>query len=111
MATRVMVPVKTFSDRDGSGIGNYAAAIAGRMGAEIEIVLLAPTFLIPKSALGNLLINIPGMARELTGRCERRGVAIVETILPRQRRRPDDRRAEPRRADRQASLQASLPLP
>ena len=80
MTLQMLVPVSTYPDGNAEGIAAHAATLGRHLQAEVHVLTLTAVFPSTRSALGNLLLDVPAMVREVEAKCWQRGAAIVQAI-------------------------------
>lgn len=80
MTLQILVPVSTYPDGNAEGIPAHAATLGRHLQAEVHVLTLSAVFPSTRSALGNLLLDVPAMIREVEAKCKKRGAAIVQAI-------------------------------
>ncbi len=80
MTLQLLAPLHTYPDGNSTAIAGHAAALARHLGADVHALVVNPTFPPASSLTGSGLIDVTGMAREVTARCEARGVALVTAL-------------------------------
>jgi len=77
MTLQILVPLHTYPDGNSVGIAAHAAAVARHLKADVHGLVLNATFPPASSIMGNMIINIDSMVREVTARCHARGAELV----------------------------------
>lgn len=80
MALQILVPLHTYPEGNSDAIAAHVAMVAGQLGADVLGLVVNPAIPTPSSMLGGGLINVDGMIREVTARCEARGAALVRAM-------------------------------
>ncbi len=77
MRFQILLPIHTYSDGNSDKIALHSAAIAQHLSADVHALVLIPDFPRVSSALGNVLIDIPGLIGGAKAKCRVRGAALV----------------------------------
>ncbi len=80
MTLQILVPLHTYPDGNSVGIAAHAAAVARHLKADVHGLVLNATFPPASSIMGNMIINVDSMVREVTAKCHLKGVALVEAM-------------------------------
>ena len=80
MTFQILVPLHTYPDGNSVGIAGHAAAVARHLQADVHGLVLNATFPPASSVMGNMIINVDSMVREVTARCHARGAALVQAM-------------------------------
>jgi nucleotide-binding universal stress UspA family protein len=81
MTLQALVPLITYADAPVAGLGPQIANAAQYLGADIHVLVLEPDFRTPTSALGRLVIDVPGMLKGIKDSCHVRGQDMSKAIL------------------------------
>ena len=76
MTLQILVPLHTYPDGNSVNIAAHVGAIARHLGADVHGLVLNATFPPVSSLMGNMLINVDSMVREVTAKCHVRGAAL-----------------------------------
>jgi len=77
MTLQILVPLHTYPDGNTAAIAGHVGAVARHLKADVHGLVLNATFPPASSIMGNMLINVDSMVREVTARCHARGDALV----------------------------------
>lgn len=82
MKLQLLVPLITYqAQADNSAkLTDSIASVATRLDADIQALVLVPEFPPVSSALGNLLLDVPSMVREVKASSRARAKALLQTI-------------------------------
>ena len=80
MTLQILAPLHTYPDGNSVGIAAHAAAVARHLKADVHGLVLNATFPPASSIMGNMIINVDSMVREVTAKCHIKGVALVEAM-------------------------------
>ena len=80
MKLQVLVPIHTYPEGNADKIAMHAAAIARHLEADLHALVLVADFPQVSSALGNLLIDVPGMIGDAKAKCHARGASLVQAL-------------------------------
>ena len=77
MTLQLLIPLHTYPDGNSANIAAHAAAVARHLKADVHGLVLNATFPPASSLMGNMIINVDSMVREVTAKCHVRGAALV----------------------------------
>ena len=77
MTLQILVPLHTYPDGSSVNIAAHVAAVARHLKADVHGLVLNATFPPATSLMGNMIINVDSMVREVTAKCHARGTALV----------------------------------
>ena len=77
MTLQILVPLHTYPDGNSANIAAHVGAVARHLGADVHGLVMNATFPPVSSLLGNVIINVDSMVREVTAKCHSRGEALV----------------------------------
>lgn len=80
MALQLLVPVITYQARDTDKLARNIASIAKYLEADVHALVHVPDFPPVASALGNMMLNVPSMVRDVKTDCRARAKLQVEAI-------------------------------
>ena len=80
MTLQILVPLHTYPDGNSVGIAAHVSAVARHLKADVHGLVLNATFPPATSMMGNMLINVDTMVREVTAKCHARGAALVQAM-------------------------------
>ena len=80
MTLQILVPLHTYPDGNSVNIASHAVAVARHLKADVHGLVLNATFPPATSIMGNMIINVDSMVREVTARCHARGAALVQAM-------------------------------
>lgn len=80
MTLQILVPLHTYPDGNSATIAAHASAVARHLGAEVQGLVMKATFPQISSIMGDLVIDVQGMVREATAKCEARGQTLVQAM-------------------------------
>ena len=80
MTLQILVPLHTYPDGNSVSIAAHVGAVARHLKAEVHGLVLNATFPPASSIMGNMIINVDSMVREVTAKCHLKGVALVEAM-------------------------------
>ena len=77
MTLQILVPLHTYPDGNSVSIAAHVGAVARHLKADVHGLVLNATFPPVSSIMGNMLINVDSMVREVTAKSHVRGTALV----------------------------------
>ena len=77
MTLQILVPLHTYPDGNSVNIAAHVSSVARHLGADVHGLVLNAAFPAASSLMGNMIINVDSMVREVTARCHVRGAALV----------------------------------
>ena len=77
MTLQILVPLHTYPDGNSISIAAHVGVVARHLKADVHGLVLNATFPPASSIMGNMIINVDSMAREVTARCHTKGAALV----------------------------------
>ena len=77
MTLQILVPLHTYPDGNSVNIAAHVGAVARHLGADVHGLVLNATFPPVSSLMGNVIINVDSMVREVTAKCHIRGAALL----------------------------------
>ena len=80
MTLQILVPLHTYPDGNSVNIAAHVAAVARHLKADVHGLIMNATFPPATSLMGNMIINVDSMVREVTARCRARGAALVQAM-------------------------------
>ena len=80
MTLQILVPLHTYPDGNSVNIAAHVGAVAKYLGADVHGLVLNATFPPASSLMGDMLINVDSMVREVTAKCHVRGTALVQAM-------------------------------
>ena len=80
MTLQILVPLHTYPDGNSVSLAEHVAAVARHLKADVHGLVLNATFPPASSVIGNMIINVDSMAREVTAKCHVRGAALVQAM-------------------------------
>lgn len=80
MTLQLLIPLHTYPDGNSANIAAHAAAVARHLKADVHGLVLNATFPPASSLMGNMIINVDSMVREVTAKCHARGAALVKAM-------------------------------
>jgi len=80
MTLQILVPLHTYPDGNTAAIAGHVGAVARHLKADVHGLVLNATFPPASSIMGNMLINVDSMVREVTAKCHVRGTALVQAM-------------------------------
>ena len=80
MTLQILVPLHTYPDGNSANIASHVASVARHLKADVHGLVLNATFPPATSLLGNMIINVDSMVREVTAKCHARGAALVQAM-------------------------------
>ena len=80
MTLQLLIPLHTYPDGNSANIAAHAAAVAQHLKADVHGLVLNATFPPASSLMGNMIINVDSMVREVTAKCHARGAALVKAM-------------------------------
>ncbi len=80
MTLQILVPLHTYPDGNSANLAAHVATVAHHLKADVHGLVLNATFPRASSLMGNMLINVDGMAHEITAKCHARGAALVAAV-------------------------------
>ena len=80
MTFQILVPLHTYPDGNSVNIAAHAKAVARHLKADVHGLVLNATFPPASSIMGNRIINVDSMMREVTAKCQVRGTALVQAM-------------------------------
>ena len=80
MTLQILVPLHTYPDGNPVNIAAHVGAVAKHLGADVHGLVLNATFPPASSLMGDMLINVDSMVREVTAKCHVRGTALVQAM-------------------------------
>ena len=80
MTVQILVPLHTYPDGNSAAIAAHVGAVARHLTADVHGLVLNATFPPASSIMGNMLINVESMVREVTAKCHIKGVALVKAM-------------------------------
>ena len=80
MTLQILVPLHTYPDGNSANIAAHAGAVARHLQADVHGLVLNATFPPASSLIGDMLINVDSMVREVTAKCHVRGTALVQAM-------------------------------
>ena len=81
MTLQILVPLHTYPDGNSVNIAAHAVAVARYLKADVHGLVLNATFPPATSIMGEMIINVDSMMREVTAKCQIRGTALVQALL------------------------------
>ena len=80
MTLQILAPLHTYPDGNSVNIAAHVAAVARHLGADVHGLVLNATFPPASSLIGNMIINVDSMVREVTAKCHIKGAALVQAM-------------------------------
>ena len=80
MTLQILVPLHTYPDGNSVNIAAHAAAVARHLKADVHGLVLNATFPPASSIMGNVIINVDSMVREVTAKSHAKGAALVQAM-------------------------------
>ena len=80
MTLQILVPLHTYPDGNTANIAAHVCAVARHLKADVHGLVLNATFPPASSVMGNMIINVDSMVREVTAKCHVRGTALVQAM-------------------------------
>ena len=80
MTIEILVPLHTYPDGNSVNIVAHVGAIAKHLGADVHGLVLNATFPPASSLMGDMIINVDSMVREVTAKCHARGAVLVQAM-------------------------------
>ncbi len=80
MKLDILVPIHTYPDGNAVEFALHIAAIARHLNADVHALVLNANFPPVSSALGNMLIDVPGLVAGAKAKCRERGAAVVRAL-------------------------------
>lgn len=80
MTLQILVPIHTYPDGNSANFAAHAAAVARHLNADLHGLVLYATFPPASSLIGNMIINVDGMVREVTAKCHTKGAELIEAM-------------------------------
>ena len=80
MTLQILVPLHTYPDGNSVNIAAHAVAVARYLKADVHGLVLNATFPPATSIMGEMIINVDSMMREVTAKCQIRGTALVQAM-------------------------------
>ena len=80
MTLQILVPLHTYPDGNSANIAAHAGAVARHLQADVHGLVLNATFPPASSIMGEMIINVDSMMREVTAKCHVRGTALVQAM-------------------------------
>ncbi|MHA6692717.1 universal stress protein [Devosia sp. A449] len=80
MTLQALVPLITYPDTAAGQVGQLAVHTASHLGADIHALSLEPSFRPPTNMLTGLVIDVPGMVRDIRNACQVRGTSLTQAI-------------------------------
>ena len=80
MTLQILVPLHTYPDGNSVNIAAHAVAVARHLKADVHGLVLNATFPPATSIMGDMIINVDSMMREVTDKCHVRGTALVKAM-------------------------------
>ena len=80
MTLQILVPLHTYPDGNSVNIAAHAAAVARHLKADVHGLVLNATFPPASSIMGEVIINVDSMMREVTAKCHIRGTALLQAM-------------------------------
>lgn len=80
MALQLLVPVITYQAGNTDKLAGNVAGIAKYLEADVHALAHVPDFPPVASALGNMMLNVPSMVRDVKADCRARAKGLVEAI-------------------------------
>ena len=80
MTLQILVPLHTYPDGNSAAIAGHVGAAARHLKADVHGLVLNATFPPASSIMGNMLINVDSMVREVKAKCHIRGAALVKAM-------------------------------
>ena len=80
MTLQILVPLHTYPDGNSANIAAHVGAVARHLGADVHGLVMNATFPPVSSLMGNMIINVDSMVREVTAKCHVRGAALVQAM-------------------------------
>ena len=80
MTLQILVPLHTYPDGNSVNIAAHVAAVARHLKADVHGLIMNATFPPATSLMGNMIINVDSMVREVTAKCHARGAALVQAM-------------------------------
>ena len=77
MTLQIFVPLHTYPDGNSANLAAHVGAVARHLGADVHGLVLNASFPPVSSLMGDMIINIDSMVREVTAKCHSRGAALV----------------------------------
>jgi nucleotide-binding universal stress UspA family protein len=77
MTLQILVPLHTYPDGNSANIAAHVAVVARHLKADVHGLVLNATFPSASSIMGNMIINVDSMVREVTAKCHTKGAALV----------------------------------
>ncbi len=77
MTIQILVPLLTYPDGNSANITKHVAGIARHLGGDVHGLVLNAIFPRVSSLLGGMIIDVEGLAQNVTARCRSRGAALV----------------------------------
>ena len=80
MTLQILVPLHTYPDGNSVNIAAHVGAVAKHLGADVHGLVLNATFPPASSLIGDMLINVDSMLREVTAKSHAKGAALVQAM-------------------------------
>ena len=80
MTLQILVPLHTYPDGNSVNIAAHAAAVARSLKADVHGLGLNATFPPVSSLMGNMIINVDSIVREVTAKCQAKGAALLAAM-------------------------------
>ena len=80
MTLQILAPLHTYPDGNSVSIAAHVGAVARHLKADVHGLVLNATFPPASSIMGNMIINVGSMAREVTAKCHTKGAALVQAM-------------------------------
>ena len=80
MTLQILAPLHTYPDGSSVNIVAHVAAVARHLGADVHGLVLNAAFPPASSLIGNMIINVDSMVREVTAKCHAKGAALVQAM-------------------------------
>ncbi len=77
MTLQILVPLHTYPDGNSANFAAHVASAARHLKADVHGLVLDTTFPPASSLVGNMIINVDSMVREVTSKCRARGADLV----------------------------------
>lgn len=80
MTLQALVPLVTYPDAPTAEFGALLANAAQYLGADIHTLILEPDFRAPTNAVARLVIDVPGMIKDIKDMCHVRGQEMSDAV-------------------------------
>ena len=76
----ILAVIQTYPNGNADRFASHVAATARHLTAEVHALVLQPDFPTISSALGNMLIDVPGLIGGAKAQCRARGDAVIQAL-------------------------------